>query len=113
MELAWLTHEENEVKTSTLIVFIVFANEQLPSFVIYLNNTLEVTKCFNQRSAEQSPIKTFSLALSTASKVHFLQMNTIMTSLEYWLEAQSISINHASYSDDEDPVRIVFDLILA
>ena len=60
------------------------------------------------KCAEQSPIKTFLLTLSAASRVHFLQTSTIVTFLRYWLEAQTTSINHASRNDGEDPVRIVF-----
>ena len=50
MDLARLTCEANGAKTSTLIVFVVFANERLPYFVIYLNNALEVMTCFDQGS---------------------------------------------------------------
>lgn len=70
-------------------------------------------KHFDQESAEQSLIKTYPLALSAASKVHFPRMSTIVAFLKYWLEAQPTSIDHASHSDGENPVRTVFGPVSA
>ena len=108
MDLARLTCEANGAKTSTLIVFVVFANERRPYFIIQSNNALEVMKLFDQGSAEQSLTKTFPLALSAASKVHCPRTSTTMAFLKYWLEAQPTLIDHASRSDGEDPVRTAF-----